>query len=236
MSSHIADFLNLDPPPIKTIYFKHPSTTLVSGPTGCGKTVFVKRLIKDKMFLDSNNRGIDRVIWCYGTAPNDSLIADIILQTKGRAEFYKGLNVDLIQNGLDEKENNLLIVDDLMQEVSNSPAIANIFTKDSHHCNMSVIYVVQNMFDRGKSSVTVAKNSHYNILFKNPRGIQDVRTLATQLMPAGKTKDFTQLFEDVTTNPFSYLMVDCHPETPHDYRFRSNLFPGEETTIYVARK
>lgn len=222
-------------PPIRTIYFKHPSTSIVSGPTGCGKTVLVKRLIKENMFRDENNRGIDRIIWCYGTPPSDNLMADVISYSKGRAEFYKGLNEDVILNGLDEKENNLLIIDDLMQEVSNSPTIANIFTKGSHHCNMSVVYVVQNLFDRGKSSVTVAKNSHYNIIFKSPRGIQDVRSLATQLMPAGQTKEFTKFFEEVTSDPHSYLLIDCHQGTPTDYKFRTKIFPDEDTTIFIRR-
>ena len=31
------------------LHFKHPSTILLSGPTGCGKTRFVRRILKERL-------------------------------------------------------------------------------------------------------------------------------------------------------------------------------------------
>ena len=44
---------------------KHPFTSVIAGPTGSGKTQFVKRLI----LADGNTLiepALDNIIWCYG--------------------------------------------------------------------------------------------------------------------------------------------------------------------------
>ena len=156
--------------------------------------------------------------------------------TGGRAEFYRGVNEDLVRNGLDDKENNLIVIDDLMQELSDKKLLANIFTKGSHHSNCSVVYIVQNLFDRGRVSSTVAKNSHYTVVFKNERALYEIRSLAPQVLPVGRGKEFTELFERVTRVPFSYLVLDCHPRSNKNEKFRSHVFPGEETKIYVPNQ
>ena len=44
--------------------WKHPWTCMLSGPTGCGKTVCVKKFLK---YIDSvNNTRFDRIILYYG--------------------------------------------------------------------------------------------------------------------------------------------------------------------------
>ena len=44
--------------------WKHPWTCMLSGPTGCGKSVFVQKILK---YIDSvNNTGFDRIILYYG--------------------------------------------------------------------------------------------------------------------------------------------------------------------------
>jgi hypothetical protein len=42
----------------------------------------------------------------------------------------------------------LIILDDLMDETDQR--VASLFTKKSHHRNISVMYIVQNLFHRGK--------------------------------------------------------------------------------------
>ena len=43
------------------------------------------------------------------------------------------------------------------------------FSRGSHHRNLSVIYIVLNLFYQEKDSRSISLNSHYLILFKNPR-------------------------------------------------------------------
>jgi hypothetical protein len=56
-------------------------------------------------------------------------------------EFQQGLP-DL--DNLDPREKHLIILDDLMDEADQR--VASLFTKKSHHRNVSVMYIVQNLF------------------------------------------------------------------------------------------
>ena len=49
----------------------------------------------------------------------------------------------------------------------------------SHHRNLSVIYTVQNLFHQGKGNRSKSLNSHYLVLYKNPRD-----KLATDFAPS----------------------------------------------------
>ena len=70
----------------------------------------------------------------------------------------KGYSDDIYES-LEPSDQNLLILDDQMSEASNTKSLANLFTKGSHHRNVTILYLVQNMFDQGRSSRTVSQNS-----------------------------------------------------------------------------
>ena len=113
---------------------RHPFTALLAGPTGCGKTRFIFKLV------DNVGRMIDpppsRIVYCYGEyQPLFREYSDVI--------FHYGLpNI----SDFDGSEPALLIIDDLMNEVDES--VANIFTRGSHHRNVSVILLVQIYFTK----------------------------------------------------------------------------------------
>ena len=50
-----------------------------------------------------------------------------------------------------------------------------------------VLYLTQNLFPPGKLSRTISLNSHYIVVFKNPRDSLGISTLAKQMFP-GRTK------------------------------------------------
>jgi len=60
-----------------------------------------------------------------------------------RVVFHQGLPELSDFNG---KKPVLLIIDDLMQETNDT--VANLFTIGSHHRNVSVVYLVQNLFPK----------------------------------------------------------------------------------------
>ena len=57
-------------------------------------------------------------------------------------------------------ERNLVVLDDQMSEAGKLEETSNLFTKWSHHRNITVVYVVQNVFDKGKVDRTISLNSH----------------------------------------------------------------------------
>ena len=79
-------------------------------------------------------------------------------------EFVKGIPTALEQDaylGVDKR--NLIVFDDQMIDAGKDQRIVNLFTRGSHHRNLSVIYIVQNVFHQGKGSISL--NSHYLVLF-----------------------------------------------------------------------
>ena len=62
-----------------------------------------------------------------------------------------------------------MVIDDQMTETSNNKRILNLFTNGSHHRNLSLIFLVQNVYFQGKIKRTLSLNASYLVLFKNPR-------------------------------------------------------------------
>ena len=86
-------------------------------------------------------------------------------------------------------EQNLIVFDDLMIDASKDKRIVNLFTRGSHHRNLSEIYTVQNLFHQGKGSRSISLNGHYLLLFKNPRDKLQNLILAKPMYP-GQTYFF----------------------------------------------
>lgn len=196
----------------------HPSTCLLSGPTGSGKTIFVKKLIDYKMF----NPMPKHIVYCYGSYQP-------LFNSMTGVNFEEGL-----PSNLNSLENTLIIIDDLMIELASDTRLSNLFTKNSHHRRNSAIFITQNVFNQGKVMRTIHLNSHYLVLYKNPRDKSQVTHLARQMFP-GKIKAFQEIFQDATTPPYGYLLVDLRPETDERLRMRTGIFPPDKHYVYEPR-
>jgi hypothetical protein len=119
-----------------------------------------------------------------------------------------------------------------MTEANDS--VSNIFTKVSHHRNVSVIYLSKNLFHKSKQNRTLSLNAPYIVLFKNPRDAVQVATLARQMHP-GRGKFLAEAFKDATDKPYGYLLIDLKPDTEEKYRIRTNIFPNERQYVYIPK-
>jgi len=126
----------------------------------------------------------------------------------------------------------MIILDDLMSETNQ--LVANMFTKISHHRNVSVVYLTQNVFDKNKYARTISLNTHYLVLFKNPRDASQFATLARQMYP-NTSKFAIEAYMDATSAPYGYLLIDLKPEQDERCCLRTNVFPGENQYVYVSR-
>ena len=127
-----------------------------------------------------------------------------------------------------------LVLDDLISQCSNDQRVADLFTRGLHHRGISVLYLTQNIFQPGKLSRTISLNSHYLVIFRNPRDSLGISTLAKQIFP-GRTDYLMESFRDATSKPYGYLVIDCHQLTPETMRLRTNVLPGERQIAYVKR-
>jgi hypothetical protein len=107
----------------------------------------------------------------------------------------------------DVSQRNLIILDDLMAQSAKDKSISDLFTKGSHHRNLFIIYIVQNIFHQGKEMRNISLNAHYIVLFKSPRDKQQISMLARQINP-GRVQEFMRSYEDATSRPHGYFILD----------------------------
>ena len=126
----------------------------------------------------------------------------------------------------DVNKRNLIVFDDQMIDASKDKRIVNLFTRSSHNRNLSVIYIVQNLFHQGKGSRSISLNSHYLVLFKNLRDKLQILTLAKQMYPP-QTDFILKQHEDAVKRPFGYLLIHLKTTTQDNCPLRTNVV-GEE--------
>jgi len=200
----------------------HPFTAVVAGPTGCGKTAWILRLI------DNVREKIEPVptrIWYYYGEHQP------VFNNYPQVHFEEGLP-QLNDEVLDGQEPTMIVVDDHMSDVNQ--LVADIFTKISHHRDISILYVTQNLFDKNKYVRTITLNSHYLVLFKNCRDAGQFAIFARQMYPTC-WKFAVDGYEDATSVPYGYLLVDLKPDQDERCRLRTCVFPGELQHVYVRK-
>lgn len=193
-----------------------------------GKTTWIFNLLKNAECLIEPSP--DRIVYCY---KEYQFKFDEMKRELKNIEFLEGLPGD-DPNFWDENVNNFLIIDDLAFSCYNSSHIANIFCVGSHHKNLSVALLTQNLFGQGKESRTISLNCSYIIVFKNPRDGSQINYLSRQIFPNNKSL-VTKAYDFITKgNPFSYLCIDLKQNMNDDLRLRTNIFPHEGKMIIVC--
>lgn len=202
----------------KHLLFKHPFTTMLAGPSGSGKTFLVRDILKHHKTLMYNMSNF-KVLWSYGQWQS--------LYT----EKVEGVSISYVeglpdQQAIEERKPSLIVIDDLMTELANDKKMTNLFTKGSHHMNISVIFIVQNLFYNAKEMRTININTSYFILLKNPRDKSQIDHLGKQMFPG--TKGYLRdAYHDATSSPYGYLVVDCKSDTDDRVRLRTRILPTE---------
>ena len=138
-----------------------------------------------------------------------------------------------LPTSFDASKRNIVVLDDLMAETDER--VTNLFTIKSHHCNTSVIYLVQNLFLKNKESRTISLNSQYIVVFKNPRDVSQMTILAKQMYP-GRVKFVQEAFAGATSTPYGYSLVDLKQDTPEDLRLRTSIIPDDAVQyVYMLK-
>ncbi len=116
------------------MFLKQPFTAIVAGPTKAGKTVWVKNLVlhAESMIFPPPKE----IYYCY--TEWQPIYQELI---NYGVTMIEGLP-DMIQLKSDPTKPKLLILDDLMQEMKSDKKLVQLFTKGSHHWNLSVLHIV----------------------------------------------------------------------------------------------
>ena len=196
-----------------------PFTMLVCGPSSCGKSVFTRRLLANKAAFGNPPK---KIVWCYGVWQDEFKNDDF--------EYHRGLPTEEIL----EEGNMVLVLDDLMQQAKSSQVVSDIFTKLSHHRNITCICLMQNLFPKGSEIRNISLNSNYIVVMKNTRDQMQIRHLARQIYP-GNSKFLIDAYQNATIQPYSYLLLDFTHSIATDLKVRTGILPGETYFVYVPK-
>lgn len=208
----------------RNLLIKHPAPILVAGSTGSGKTRLIRSLLYDFDKISTLNRQV-KVIWAYG-----------IYQELYRTPIDGAVKTIRYVQGFPESADDcdILVLDDLQSTAGNDTRLADLFSRFSHHRNISVIFVVQNIFLQSKAMRNVTLNTHYLFLLSSRRDRNQIAKLASQLYP-GQTKYFLEAYKSALSTDWSYLLVDLTPTTREEFRLRSNIIPTSYPMIVYQK-
>lgn len=207
------------------LQFTSPFGMIISGPSGSGKTTFLLRFLSEhKKLVFPKPKSI---LYCYSEYHDQ-----IKTMQAGGVMIHQGLPDDTLLDSLQKPA--ILILDDLMLNASEE-YLTSLFTKKSHHRNLSVIFLTQDLFQK---KVKVARNNaQYIILMRAPNAALQIRNLGIQLFPT-QLDYFMDAYKLATANKYGYLVIDLSPASIPLMRLRTNIFreaDDEELTIFVPR-
>lgn len=215
---------SLEPEIINNLFiFKHPFTALVAGPSQSGKSYLIRRILENRNQLI--DKPINKIVYCYS-------VKQEAFNEINNVEFCEGLP-DLTQ--FDPQNNNLIILDDLMADCEKAKNIQSLFTIHSHHKNISVFLITQNLFFKGPCARTISLNCRYIIIFNNPRCAEQVMCLSRQIFPFNSSFLVNAYNDAVESFQYGYILIDNTPTTPLKYRIQTCILPNE-TRIYYRFK
>ena len=196
-----------------------PFRMIVGGGSGTGKTYFTQKLVNANHF----STPFDKIVYCYPEYLLESPVEfDQIVDYRpglGDLEFFSSL-----------PRNTLIIYDDLMNECGNSKDIMKLFSVIARKRQLSIIFLVQNLFDRTQQFRNIRLNATHLVMFKF-HAAQDVqiRLLRDLGMQHFISK---QSLARVFSSPYAYIMLDIHPNRQSSFGCITSNILRENFIIY----
>ena len=207
----------------------YPSSTLLAGPTQCGKTSYIFRMLRERSQLYENSQNKEwSILYCYSIyQPLYDKMEDCIPEIN----FKAGLPGQEDIQELEECDGRrLLILDDLAEEVMGDKKMAKLFTQGMHHREIATIIVTQNLFQQCKFSRTITLNCTYLVIFRNARDASQIKTLGSQIAPT-KAHTVQDAYDDAVSKLYGYLFIDVAPSSDPRYKLRTETFPSDKYPI-----
>lgn len=207
--------------------FNHPCLISITGTTGAGKTTWVYKFIQNiqNMFQNETPK---HILYCYGIYQSmySSMEKEFNFIT-----FYEGLPSKELIFSLESPS--MIILDDLSHKVCQNIDMELLFTQISHHRNISVCLMKNNLFYQGKNARTISLNTNIFVLMKNPSDVLQIQTLGKRIFPHDSKKLLEAYkFAVEQNNGKGYLIVDLSPIPTINSILKTGIFPGEVMILF----
>ena len=230
---------------------KHPVRCIIAGGSGTGKTVLLcnllinsHRLISSETTTTPKEDGFDLVILVYKTNQPAYDILRNFYQSNIITFQTSLVGVDDDDDGQDDAKQSEIVLKRILDERKpqrpvivfddgiggeNFPFLVNIYTRLSHHLNLSSFLLTQTLFDQTNCKRSgylriLNRNATLLLLTKNPRDVNSLRILVHQFHP--NLTSARQLISEILsalTEPYSYIALNFSQETPDLLRVVGNL-------------
>lgn len=206
----------------------HPSTWLLVGPSYSGKTTLISEILtrRHETFAEP----IDSIVFVYREfQPIYFSLMDQIPQIKFTTSIEEAES--LIQSP------GIIVFDDVMNSLDNAETnrmLTSWYTQKAHHRGVTVFTLLQNAYHKGTRELNL--NSHYMVLFRQPRDLSSVSILARQICPT-EIKFLIEAFQKATENKeHGYLFIDLDPRNAKFKLFlRSSIWPSESCLVFSTK-
>ena len=203
----------------KFLYPTHPVRCIITGPSECGKSVFLTNLILniineyDKIYIYSPSLHQDlyqKLIKCFSNyipihiipnISNENDIDIIIEEIVNNKDFQKSDteietydNIEELKFPQEYDDGGIIILDDRNEKEMNDPRVQAMF-KRSRHNNLSIFIISQDYYELPKKTIRANGNIYH--IFK-PNNFLDVRNIY---------QDKASM--DMTLNEFKYITSVC---------------------------
>ena len=127
-----------------------------------------------------------------------------------------------IDNYNPDKENILIVFDDMIADMINNKKLNSIVTAlfiRGRKLNISLIFITQSYFTVPKD---VRNNSTHFFIMKIPNK-KELMQITINHSSDVNTKDFIEIYRKCTDKPYSFLVIDTALPSNNSLRFRKNL-------------
>ena len=187
-------------------HFQRPAKVIVSGPSMSGKTTIVRYILDNNLITPPPKF----VYWISESAvpdknPNYNYIHSAIPED------------DFLENLYDAA----VVLDDCQASARDSDMVSKLFRRLSHHNQLIVFLIVQNLSFSGKCALDTRRNCDYYILFKNPADADQYRRFQSKFELTKNDISLNRMIQHITkSNPHFCLIVDLRFSTPEVVRYR----------------
>ena len=215
----------------KPTVFNHPTQIIITGPTKAGKTTLAIQILSNR---DVMLPGLQEIYWFYTMESST---------TKARehlpgVNFVQGFPTLEKLESLDTTIPKLIVLDD-MQEMTDKKAtfedLKKLFTAVSHHCNISLIFIVQDIYVN-KNMTRLANQAENLLAMCNGAACYQIPKLGNKLFGSGHEHFIRWAISDVKANSsHGYLLLSTGAEVLDCYKVRSKILPQDYNTFYIKK-
>ena len=180
------------------IKFLANHNTIIFGQTGSGKTHFILDVIRQKLIHPFP----ERIYYMYK-------IRQPFMDMLDNITFIEGLDFE----ALNTDKWSMLVIDDLV--LSTNKGVAELFILGSHHRQISIFFLTQNLFPNCDLFRTMSANAHYFVIFQNQRNFRQVMTLAHQIFVGKDVDRITEAYKRASRTPRGFIVLSFSPLLPN---------------------